>query len=118
MLAYIAAGLARIPCIADDVSWLDCVSAVPFRSGATRWLLDLVEPFFGPFLLRYRYVLKTEHGGGFAIHAVDTGHGDGSCPREIVCGIQPRRGVQRVEVRRHNDHVLKAVLFEYLPASA
>ncbi|MFZ4766530.1 MAG: urea transporter, partial [Roseimicrobium sp.] len=79
VLAFIAAGLARIPCIADaEVSWFDCVSSVPFHSRATRWLLGLAEPFFGPFLLRCRYVLKLEHGGGFAIHAVDTGHGDGA----------------------------------------
>jgi len=68
ILALFAAGLARIPCIEEtEVSWFDCVGSVMFRSGAARWLLDMVEPFFGPFLLRFQYRMKPEHGGGFAM---------------------------------------------------
>ncbi len=114
VLALIAAGMARIPCIdVPEVTWIDRVSSAPFRSPSLAWGLDLIEPFFGPFLMSLRYRMEAEHGGGVAIHSTLIGPSDGSTPAAITCGLQSRRGVVRVEARFHNDHTLKAVQTDF-----
>ena len=107
VLSLIAAGMARVPCLAEtNASWFDGVSSMPFSNPVTRPLLELVEPFLGPFMLRFRYRMEAEHGGGIAVHADAVSHGDATAPKQIVCGIQARRGVVRVESRQHNDLVI------------
>ncbi len=122
LLAYFAAGLARIPCIADPgVVWHDDVSAVPFFKSIERWLRNLAEPFFGPFLLRYTYRLEAD-GTAFLVRAVAGSDTDssasppGHAPREITCRIEGRRGVTRVDARLRNDGLLKAELIEFRAA--
>lgn len=114
VLALIAIGLARVPFIAEgSAAWFDGTSSVPFASGFKRWALDLVEPFFGPFMLHYRYRLEAEHGGGYAIHATSLDHAHPTAPKTLTCGIQARRGVLRIEARTHNDRLLRAVQIDY-----
>ena len=117
VLALIAAGIARVPCLSEShVSWFDGVSAMPFSHSVLRPLLELAEPFFGPFMLRFRYRMENEHGGGIAVHASAVSHGEPTAPKEITCGVQARRGVVRIEARLHNDHLLKVVQTDYQPS--
>ena len=122
VLAFIATGLARVPCVSDaGLRWADCVSAAPFFVSASRWLRDFIEPFFGPFLLRFTYYLE-ETVDGFVVHATADSNGDRSAPqnshapREIRCHLNGRRGITRLEARLNNDHILKAELAEYRAA--
>lgn len=116
VLALMGAGLARVPCLdASDVSWFDGVSTMPFSHSVLRPLLELVEPFLGPFMLRFRYRMENEHVGGVAVQANSVSPGEATAPKEIICGIQPRRGVVRIEARQQNDHFVKAVQTDYQP---
>jgi urea transporter len=118
LLAFIAAGLARVPCIADsDVMWRDHASAAPFFQGPERWLRDFIEPFFGPFLLRFTYRVAQD-AAGFVVRAVaeiENAAPRAHAPREIACALAARRGIVRLEARLHNDHVIRAELADYQP---
>ncbi len=122
LLAFLGAGLARVPCIADaEVEWHDHISTVPFYVSAERWLRTLAEPFVGPFLLRFTYSVTAEKEG-FAVRAISE-FGEESptqpparAPREITCHLVGRRGVVKLEVRLRNDRVLQAELVDYRPA--
>ena len=123
LLAFIAAGLARVPCAAEaGLIWHDCVSAAPFFVSVHRWLRDFIEPFFGPFLLRFTYRLEAA-ADGFVVHTAVDSSGPNSAassshaPREMMCHLNGRRGITRLEARLNNDHVLKAELAEYRAAS-
>jgi urea transporter len=119
LLAYFSAGLARVPCISEPgVIWQDYVSTVPFLPPAARWLGNFAEPFFGPFLLPYTYSMETDDAG-FTIRSLLESEDHqalaqaASAPREIMCRIEGRRGVVRLEARMRNDRFLKAELMEY-----
>jgi len=123
LLAFLAAGLARIPCIADEgAQWSDQMSTTPFYRAAERWLRDLAEPFCGPFLLAYTYRLETREAS-FTVHAaIDSTNGHAAAvpahaPREIAIHLGGRRGVNHVKVRRQNDHTLEATLVDYQTAA-
>ena len=122
LLAYLAAGLARIPCIAEPAAvWHDDVSTVAFYAPAERWLRSLTEPFVGPFLLRYTYCVEA-NSTGFQVRAVsESGEQSNSrpplgAPRELRCQLEGRRGVTRMEARLRNDRTLNAELVDYRPA--
>ena len=119
VLAFIATGLARVPCVAEaGLIWRDWVSAAPFFVSVNRWLRGFIEPFFGPFLLRFTYRLEVT-ADGFIVHTASETNGHNSAthtshaPREVMCHLSGRRGVTRLEARLNNDHVLKAELAEY-----
>ena len=116
VLAWLAAGLARVPCISDEgVGWLDQISSVPFRPQILRWLCDLGEPFFGPFLLPYRYRFGNEPGGFSVLAEAAMDHPPSQSPREVACSLQPRQGVVRVALRLCNDRTFLAELVHYQP---
>ncbi|MEI7775959.1 MAG: hypothetical protein WCK17_14415, partial [Verrucomicrobiota bacterium] len=116
VLAWLAVGLARVPCISDEgVGWLDQISSVPFRPQILRWLCDLREPFFGPFLLPYRYRFGNEPGGFSVLAEAAAGHPPRQSPREVSCSLQPRQGVVRIVVRLCNDRTFLAELVHYHP---
>lgn len=119
LLATIATGLARVPCISDNgVKWQDVASTVPFHLAIGRWLRDLTEPFFGPFLMRYRYRFENDASGFIVVAQSIDSHGPSHSAREIVCGLQVQRGVVRLEARLHNDRTIKAELIDYQPANS
>ena len=119
LLALIATGLARVPCISDvGVRWHDHVSSVPFYAAPGRWMRDLTEPFFGPFLMRYRYRFESDPDGFVIVAEHTEPDGPRHSPREVVCGLKARRGIIRLEARMHNDRTLKAELIDYQPAKS
>ena len=112
LLATIAVGLARVPCIAEPAAvWHDDASTAPFFTSAARWFRDLIEPFFGPFLARYTYCLR-EKAGTFAIHATaaKSARLPAHAPREITCTLAGRRGILALESHLFNGRTLRAEL--------
>ncbi|MCE0497181.1 MAG: urea transporter [Methylacidiphilales bacterium] len=116
VLALIAAGLARVPCIADPgITWEDHVSAAPFYVRALRKLHDVLDPFLGPGLLSYRYSMQAGKQS-FEIHcrleSEAGGRVPGAAPRQIVATLASRFGIQRVEARLWDDSKLTAELID------
>jgi len=115
ILALFAAGLARVPCIADaGVEWQDCVSFVPFFSGSFRWFHDMIDPFFGPSLLPLRFRM-IENSAIFTVETTLDGEANSMpshAPQKITTTLVPRRGISRIEARLCNDTKITAELIE------
>ncbi len=112
LLALIAAGLARVPCLADPgVAWQDHVSPAPFYRGAARRLHDLLDPYLGPSLLSYRYSLQAGEDG-FEVRAdLQTDNSArGPLPRRIVTTLAARHGIELLDATLGNDVNLRAEL--------
>ncbi|HWB59471.1 MAG TPA: urea transporter [Chthoniobacteraceae bacterium] len=117
LLAFIAAGLGRVPCVeADGLSWRDQASAVPFFPAPFRWLQGLLDPFLGPSILAFVYSMRRD-GDGYAVRCAQNGTAKAlaNSPREITTRIAPRRGVVSLEARLGNDRVLRAEQVHYEP---
>jgi hypothetical protein len=117
LLAYLAAGLARIPAVLETgVAWSDSVNAGPFFAGAERWLRALTTPFIGLTMLRFKYQRIEEGETTFGIRAtLEPGHECPRAPRSITCRLSGRRGVGRLEAHLVNDRKLVAELLEHQP---
>jgi urea transporter/murein DD-endopeptidase MepM/ murein hydrolase activator NlpD len=116
LLALIAAGLARVPCLADPgVAWHDQVSPAPFYRGVARRLHDLLDPYLGPSLLAYRYSLQAGEDG-FEVRAQLQADGVVSGPlplrppRRIVTTLVARHGIERLDAQLGNEVELRAEL--------
>lgn len=122
LLALIAAGLARVPCLADPgVIWLDQVSPAPFYRGAAGKLHDLLDPYLGPNLLAYRYSLQAGQDG-FEVRAQLQTAGPPAAspshpPQRIVTTLAARHGIERIDARLGNDVELRAEWISPRPAS-
>jgi hypothetical protein len=122
LLAFFATGLARVPCIADTTAtWADYAGSATFFPTVTHWLRGIIEPFFGPFLMRLTYSMEL-NPTGVIVCANLASDKDGepqpplNAPRQIVSQINGRRGVVKLEARLRNDRVLTAELLDYQPA--
>lgn len=115
LLAYFAAGLARIPSIQEpSVTWEDSVNAAPFFAGLECWVRVPVTPFLGLKMLRYKYQRNEESEGLFAIRAIlEPGCECPHAPRTLTCQLSGRRGVTLLEARLVNDRTLVAELVEH-----
>ena len=122
LLALIATGLARVPCLADPgLTWEDYVSPAPFYHSAVRTLHDIVDPYVGPHLPAYRYSMQAGEQG-FEIRCQLTApvrHPITGCllvaaPHRIVTTLASRFGIQRIEAKLGNNHNLRAELIEPL----
>jgi len=118
LLALISAGLARVPCIADPgIVWEDQVSPAPFYGGVSRKLHDIIDPFFGPGLLAYRYSMQADEQG-FEIRCrlqADSGMPGtmlAAAPRLIATTLTSRFGIQRIEAQLWNDVKIRAELID------
>jgi urea transporter len=121
VIALIATGLARVPCLADpSVVWEDFVSPAPFYHGVMRTLHDIVDPYVGPHLLAYRYSMQAgEQGfeircelGAPARHP--TTERLAAAPHRIITTLASRFGIQRIEAQLGNDRNLRAELIDPL----
>ena len=116
LLVLIAAGLARVPCLADPgILWEDHVSPAPFYAGVMRKLHDIVDPYLGPSLLTYRYFMQAGEKG-FEIRsqlvADDGSARPATAPDHIVTTLTSHVGIQRIEAQLGNDVTLRAELIE------
>jgi urea transporter len=118
LLAYFAAGLARMPAVLEPgVVWSDSVNAAPFFAGVERWLRALITPFIGLTMLGFKYQRLEEADTAFSIRAtLEPGHECSHAPRSITCQLSGRRGVAHLEARLVNDQTLTAELVEHQPA--
>jgi hypothetical protein len=119
VLALLAVGLARVPCIADPgVIWNDFASPVPFHTGFLRHAHGLADPFIGPGLLEYQYDLQAGETG-FDVHcrlrAENETRVPGSTPQRMTTDITSRFGVSRIEARLWNDTKVTVELIDPLP---
>jgi urea transporter len=118
VLALIATGLARVPCIADpEIVWEDRVSAAPFRGRAWRRLHDVIDPFFGSRLLNYRYAVQVGERDFAITCRLETKDGHGrkqgaTTPCRIVTTLAARIGIARIEARLWHDAQVTAELIE------
>jgi urea transporter len=118
LLALIAAGLARVPCLADPgVAWHDQVSPAPFHRGFARRLHDLLDPYLGPSLLTYRYSLQADEEGFQVRCRLQGGHETNGVlplqpPLRVVTTLAPRHGIRCLDARLGDDVELRAELIE------
>ena len=120
ILALVAAGLARVPCLADPgVIWDDHVSPAPFHGGVWRKIHDIVDPYAGPSLLAYRYSMQAgEQGFEIRCGLKPESQERASwrllsvAPRRIVTTLASRYGIERIEARFGNDSTLCAELID------
>lgn len=115
LLAYFAAGLARVPSVLEpSVVWEDSVNATPFFTGPERWIRALITPFIGLKMLRYKYQRQEESDGSFTLRAtLERGSECAHTPHSITTLLTGRRGVARLEARLANDRTLTAELIEH-----
>jgi hypothetical protein len=117
LLAWFAAGLARVPCIADaSLSWCDSVSSLPYHGMASRWVKEVIEPFNGVYWMTYRYGFDFQQDVSVVrATAVDPGKvpAHGACV--IECHLQGRRGVVEMQARLGKDRRISATLRDYQP---
>jgi len=123
LLALIAAGLARVPCLADPgITWDDHVSPAPFYGGIMRKLHDITDPYLGPSLLDYRYTLQAGEQGFEILCQLQAGHGISgtmptAAPHRITTTLVSRFGIQTIHAQLGNDVTLKAELIDPAPPS-
>ena len=115
VLAYLAAGLARVPFIADTgVTWRDQVSAVPFHAAPSRWLHDTFDPFIGPTLLDFTYRFGLDPTPVVECEATTAAlGGEAGHPCSIRTHLIPRHAAGRIDVRFGNDRTLSIELAGY-----
>ncbi len=120
LLAYMATGLARVPCVGgSDVIWHDEASAIPFHRAPLRWLHDVADPFIGPSMMECDYRLLPDSSGHLIFCQVEPNTQSSfavpaHAPTSIQTHIAPRRGVVHMAIRLQNDRTIKAEIVEYL----
>jgi urea transporter len=118
ILALIAAGLARVPCVADPgIMWEDVVSAVPFHHGPLRRFHEITDPFFGPELLAFDYSMQAGEKGfevGCRLKTKDLfGRKPfAAVPYRITTTLASRMGIARIEAHLWNDVQITAELID------
>jgi urea transporter/murein DD-endopeptidase MepM/ murein hydrolase activator NlpD len=121
LLALIATGLARVPCLADPgLTWNDHASPAPFGGGLARKVHDLLDPYLGPNLLSYRYCLQTDENGFEVRCTLQPDQGISSVaplrpPHFIATRLASRSGIQRLTARLGNEVELRAELITPRP---
>jgi murein DD-endopeptidase MepM/ murein hydrolase activator NlpD len=115
LLAYFAAGLARIPCVLETgVVWNDSVNAALFFVGLERWARSLATPFVGLTMVRFKYQRLDQGETTCQIRAtLESDRDFARAPRTITTLLSGRRGVARLEARLVNDRTLTAELIEH-----
>ena len=120
LLAFIAVGLARVPCIADhEATWLDECNAIPFQNAALRWMHDFADPFLGPSILEGRYRIVRDDGG-WRVMSSFAAEGNflldsARLPHAVSVRLCSRHFIEEMEVRLAGDRVLRARLCGHEP---
>ena len=114
VLALIATGIARVPCIADPgITWDDHVSATPFYAGIARQLHHIFDPYLGPSLLAYRYRMQAGESG-FEIHCEIEPESalPAMAPLRMTTTLASRSGLRRIEALLGNNRLLRVELID------
>ncbi|MEI6534778.1 MAG: urea transporter, partial [Verrucomicrobiaceae bacterium] len=111
LLAYLAIGIARVPCIKGNPVWSDVITTVPFHRAAWRWVHGLLDPFIGPSLKNGSYRMESE-GVACVVRSTFAG-AENHTPREVAIWLTSRRVMEKLEVRLANDRVIHAELVEF-----
>ncbi len=111
LLAYLAVGIARVPCVKGNVSWKDMISIVPFHRASWRWLHGLLDPFIGTTLKNGDYRLESDSAACVVRSVFDSA--EKHVPREVAIWLAPRRIMEKIEIRLANDRVIHAELVEF-----
>jgi urea transporter len=112
LLALVAAGLARVPCVANPaLEWEDQVDPSLFASPLSRSCRRLAAPFFSPRLLTYRYAL---HAGrsGYEIRArlIAPDRSPSAAPLEITTLLRSRACIESISATWRDGATLRADL--------
>jgi hypothetical protein len=116
MLAWMAAGIARVPCVDGDwVNWNDVVSSLPYQPSPQRWIKEVIEPFTGIYKVDYRYRMSSTADTMTLLAVLD---GDEKqWPRHgawsIHSQLQPKRGITEMRVHLANQQTIACVLLDY-----
>ncbi len=111
VLAYFAAGMARVPCVYGNTRWNDAICVVPFQRASWRWLHGLLDPFLGTALMEGDYHLESD-GAAYVVRSHFKG-AENHLPRVVTVWLSPRRMMEKLEVRLANDRVIHAELVEF-----
>jgi hypothetical protein len=116
VLAWMAAGIARVPCVAgDNILWRDVVSSLPYQPSPQRWIKEVIEPFTGLCKVDYRYRMSAT-AEVMTVLAVFDGP-EKQLPRNgamsIHSQLQPKRGITEMRVHLANQQSITAVLIDY-----
>lgn len=96
ILALLGVILARVPCMDEPtVGWEEVVAAAPFLGAGRRVLHNLLDPFMGAEVLRYRFRVAAE-GEAWVVTAIldkNDGKGVPGAPRILHARVEGRHGV-------------------------
>lgn len=116
LLAWLAAGFARVPAIADvPCVWRDAVTSLPYEQPLARVWKEVIEPFTGMDLLDYEYEFAAQDQGLQVKAKCVSKHLPEAAAVEIFGEWHGRQGVRELRVQRAKRPTLTARLYEYQP---